>query len=421
MITSLRFIHLFLCIGLTWAGFSASAAPRHVYLTWQGDTSTTMTINYQTMESAQTSRVYYDTKSRNGKIADYKFQTSGTRHTIPRLQDNRNIHWVELTSLEPDQTYYFVAGDECNGFTPERKFRTISDGTDKLRFIDGGDMGTGPALPVLLKHAAKQEPNFAVVGGDIAYANDNLTNYARWDAWLDAWQECMVTPRGFTIPMVLAIGNHEVRGTNAFFYLGYFAQNQQVTYYSRKFGKNLVIYLLDSGHMTPHGGAQAAWLDAQMTMDSHIPHRFAVYHIPLYPAYRLFDGTGSVEGRKAWLPLFDKHRLTTAFEHHDHVFKRTKLLRNNQIDPNGTLYLGDGCWGMTARPITIDRPWYEEKGVSVQHFWQVDVSKRRVEYRAFNIEGKVFDVYPSNARGAKKADEVFDTIKKTAPVRPATR
>jgi len=39
----------------------------------------------------------------------------------------------------------------------------------------------------------------------------------------------MVTPKGFTIPMVLAIGNHEVRGgsgnspTNAVFYSRYFA------------------------------------------------------------------------------------------------------------------------------------------------------------------------------------------------------
>src|SRR5262245_27156630 len=130
--------------------FTTSAAPRHVYLTWQGDTSTTITVNYQTMEQAQTSHVYYDKKSRNGTLDEYKFHTKGTRHLIPGLQDNRVIHWVELTSLEPDETYYFVAGDDCNGFTEERKFRTIPDGTEKIRFVDGGDMGTGPALPILL-------------------------------------------------------------------------------------------------------------------------------------------------------------------------------------------------------------------------------------------------------------------------------
>jgi len=418
---SFRFRKLIACYALLCGALSASAMPRHVYLTWQGDTSTTMTVNYQTLEEAQGSLVYYDTRSRKGKISDYQFHASGTRHSIAGLPDKRTIHWVELTSLKPGKTYYFVAGDDRNGFSPERKFRTIPDGTGKLRFVDGGDMGTGPALAVLQKQAAKQGPNFATVGGDLAYAGDILTNYARWDAWLDAWETNMVTPREFTIPMVLAIGNHEVRGTNAFFYFGYFAQNQQRSYYSRKFGRNLVIYLLDTGHMARHGPEQANWLDKQMEADATIPYRFAIYHVPLYPAYRPYSGAGSVAGRNAWLPIFDKHKLTTAFEHHDHVFKRTKLLRNNQPDPQGTLYLGDGCWGMPSRPITNTRPWYEAKGASLQHFWLVDVSKSRIEYRAFNIDGKVFDVYPPEARGARKAEKAFESLKISASPSPAPR
>jgi hypothetical protein len=171
--------------------------------------------------------------------------------------------------------------------------------------------------------------------------------------------------------------------------------------------------------MSRHGPEQAAWLDVQMQADAGFPYRFAVYHVPLYPGMRPFNGAGSVAGRNAWLTIFDKYRLTTAFEHHDHVFKRTKLLRNNQVDPQGTLYLGDGCWGMPARPISNERPWYEEKGASLQHFWMVDVSRKSVEYRAFNLEGKVFDVYPPNAHGAKEAEEVFASLKKQAPITPA--
>jgi hypothetical protein len=387
-----------------------------VYLTWQADTSTTMTINFQTMQDADTSDVFFDTKSRNGKVDEYRFHRTGARHKVAGLEDGRTIHCVELVSLEPGQTYYFVAGDPRNGYTAEQKFRTIPDSTENLRFVDGGDMGTGAALSLLLKQAAKQEPSFGTVGGDLAYAGDILTNYARWDAWIDAWEQNMVTPKGLTVPMVLAIGNHEVRGTNAFFYLGYFAQTQnRTTYYSRKFGKNLVIYLLDSGHLFRHGPEQAEWLERQMEGDSGIPYRFAIYHVPLYPSYRPYSGAGSAAGRKHWLPIFDKHRLTTAFEHHDHSFKRTKLLRNDKIDPQGTLYLGDGCWGMPSRPIGKERPWYEAKGASLQHFWVVDVSKGNVEYRALNKEGKVFDVYPPTASGAREAEELFSSL-----VQPAT-
>ena len=415
-----RSVALLICLGFLSAGFSGLAVPRHVYLTWQGDTSTTITVNFQTMEDAPDAQVYYDTKSRKGKIADYRFHATGTHHTIEGSADNRAIHWVELTSLKPNATYYFVAGDDRNGFSAERKFHTIPDGHQRLRFVDGGDMGTGSALPVLLKQAARQEPNFGTVGGDLAYAGDILTNYARWDAWLDAWEQCMVTPKGFTIPMVLAIGNHEVHGgvghslTNALFYFGYFAQDQQRSYYSRKFGKNLVIYLLDSGHLARHGPEQAEWLDAQMEANANFPFHFAVYHVPLYPTYRSFAGSGSVAGRNAWLPIFDKHHLTAGLEHHDHVFKRTILLRNNQADDQGTLYIGDGCWGMAARPLPNARPWYEAKAASLQHFWRVDVSKNRVEYRAINKEGKIFDVFPADVHGAKEAEEVFSSLMNSA-------
>src|SRR5438105_3784368 len=188
-----RFVVRLICGGLLLAGVFTLAAPCHVYLTWQGDTSTTMTVNYQTMEAAQTSMVYYDTQPRQEKIGAYRFRSTGTRHKIKGLEDGRTIHWVELSHLKPGETYYFVAGDSMHGFTAERKFQTIPDSHQKLRFVEGGDMGTGPALRVLLRQAARQEPNFAVIGGDIAYANDRLTNYVRWDAWLDGWEQCMVT------------------------------------------------------------------------------------------------------------------------------------------------------------------------------------------------------------------------------------
>src|ERR1043166_1542412 len=163
--------HLTWCIsvGLLWFASSTHAAPRHVYLTWQGDTSTTITVNYQTVEETETSSVYYDTKARNGKISDYRFQAAGTRHKIEGLGDGRTIHWVELTQLKPGVSYYFVAGDLQHGFTAERKFQTIPDGHQPLRFVVGGDMVAGPTLPAFLQQAARHEPKFVAVGGDIAY------------------------------------------------------------------------------------------------------------------------------------------------------------------------------------------------------------------------------------------------------------
>lgn len=388
----------------------AGAGPRHVYLTWQGDTSRTITVNYQTLEPTESSTVYFDTKPRHGRHGEYRYTAKGSAHQIQGLADERKIHWVELSGLAPGKTYYFIAGDPQRGFTAERRFHTVAAGSQRVRLVVGGDMGVGPDCAELLRESAKMSPDFGVVGGDLAYANDALANYAKWDAWLDHWETNMVTPAGDTIPMVLAIGNHEVGNGAANFYLRYFAQNGERTYYTRTFGKTVVMFLLDSGHLSPPGGEQAAWLDAQLGLHRDVPNKFAVYHVPLYPSVRAFEGGGSAAGRKAWLPLFDRHRLTAAFENHDHAFKRTRLLRENQPDPQGTLYLGDGCWGMAARKVDAQLRWYEAKAGSVQHFWCVDASRREVEYRAIDKTGRVFDVYPPTARGASAAETVYESL-----------
>lgn len=53
--------------------------------------------------------------------------------------------------------------------------------------------------------------------------------------------------------------------------------------------------------------------------------------------------------------------MKLSFENHDHSYKRTKRLKNNVEDVNGTVYLGDGCLGVDARPRSdAGLRWYEE-------------------------------------------------------------
>ncbi len=399
------------------------AAPRHVYLTWQHEeTADNITVNYQTMTGAEptppVSEVLYDTESRGGDPTKYQFKAAGSSHKIQDLEDKRDVHWVDLTGLTPGATYYFIAGDAAHGYTAERKFRTISPYAESIRFVTGGDIGVSKDAITLFQHAAKQYPAFGLVGGDIAYANDDLKQIGRWDALLDNWETNMVTPDGFTVPMVMAIGNHEVRGgfsqspAASRCYLGFFAQGfgESKTYYSRRFGKNVAILALDSGHLASVGGDQSTWADSKLTQYRTVPHRFTVYHVPLYPSHREYEGPQSVMGRKFWGPIFDKHDITAAFENHDHTFKRSKRLRAGVPDPSGILYLGDGCWGQGARSVEPKTRDYLDKQGSIQHFWRVDVMGDRVEYRAVNKAGVVFDVYPSDSYGSEAADQAFELL-----------
>ena len=396
------------------------APPVHTYLTWQGDPGTTMTVNYQTGDPVGTSVVHYDTVSHGGVLTAYPLTATGSAHQIPGLSAyvTRNIHWVQLTGLTPGQTYYFVAGDGTTAVSREMKFRTPPNGDSAIRFVVGGDMDVIQTVGMLHRQAARQNPMFAWMTGDLAIDNGALTSWARWDTWLSLWEENMITQDRYLVPMVLGIGNHEVNGgfgqswDKAPFYFGYFAQDptgyppaSPKAYFSRRFGDNLMLCVLDSGHVDAIAGAQTTWAQGELSAASAVPWRIAGYHVPMYPSDRSYTDTNILDVRNNWLSVVDQFQLAAVFEGHDHVEKRTKPLRNGNIDPAGTVFLGDGYGTQGLRPGEQAGAWYLERAESRYHLWLVDVPNSCAAgssptYTAIDENGTAFDTYRRKADAA---------------------
>ncbi|HAV13016.1 MAG TPA: hypothetical protein DCX06_05925, partial [Opitutae bacterium] len=349
--------------------------------------------------------------SREGDVDAYSNSATGIVFSIDGLTD-RKVARVELGGLEPDTTYYVCVVIDGMPVLPEVKVHTIPSDDSPIRFVTGGDMGVSEDTRILLKNAATHDPMFAVIGGDIAYANGKLESVGKWDAWLNFYTQEMVTTDGFQIPIVLAIGNHEVMGgfnkpkEHAPFFFGFFGQDLEKSYFKRQFGENLALLVLDSGHVTKHE-AQVDWIRETLKQAESVNYTSAVYHVPLYPSHRDFMGHFSDQGRQYWAPVFDEFSLTVAFENHDHTFKRSHFIKNGKVAKKGegTLYLGDGCWGRKTRPVDPDLRWYLDVAGAIQHFWVVDVSTDKMVYRAVDIENKVVDVYPQDESGAKIASK----------------
>ena len=322
------------------------------------------------------------------------------------------VYRFALRGLEPGASYDFrIALDErpAGGW---RSFRTLPR-EGPVRMAAGGDVGAEPLSLALLAQAARQSPHLLAIGGDLAYANGLTSNWPRWRAWLEHVNQALVTPDGSTVPLVVAIGNHEVNvgrdggvpdsapdEEKAPFYLGLFAQNQggegpgtagAATYFRRGLGSAGALYVLDSDHLVRYAD-QTEWLAERMEEDAALPNRFALYHVPLYPAHRSYEG--SADGRDAWEETFHKGRLTAAFENHDHVFKRSHPLRLGEIVGEGesVLYLGDGCMGQDARTVDLEERWYLAKSASEPHFWTAELSAEGAVYRAFDEEGQLLDL-----------------------------
>lgn len=396
-------IQAFFCFFIAFLG--ADFDPIAIYLTWQHDPLTTMTIQWITPPNRSNDTIYYKREGQN------EWQSAVGKHSMLPNGARYTLHLVELESLRPGTDYLFRPGADGVTF----KFRTMpSDLKTPIRFVVGGDMYRDDIKTVseMSRRAASTDPLFALVGGDIAYTIASPSSFTmgffhrlfsaekfdRWLDWLISWKNNMVTTDGRLIPVLPAIGNHETLGFDdqspdqAKFFYALFPMPGKQGYNVLDFSDYLSIFILDSGHTHYIHGDQTKWLGQTLQRRQSVPNKFAVYHVGAYPSVRNNGDRASKSIRNFWSPLFEQYGLTAAFEHHDHAYKRTHPLRNGHIDPNGVMYLGDGCWGTAPRvPKTPRELWYLAKSASSRHVIVVTIDKQDCHFMAIDPWGNVID------------------------------
>ncbi len=153
----------------------------------------------------------------------------------------------------------------------------------------------------------------------------------------------------------------------------------------------LSIFILDTGHANPIAGQQTDWLKTTLEERRLIPHKLAIYHVPAYPSVRNFRNSTSLAIRSHWVPLFEQWGVQTAFENHDHAYKRTHTLLKGCIHPQGVLYMGDGCWGVEKpRTSKAKRP-YLAKFASSRHFIAATLTPFHQQFKCINEQGEILD------------------------------
>ncbi len=379
---------------------SATAAEIHgPFAVWTKDPTSTATIQWLTSDAktftGNASLEYRKLKSRTWKSA--KIRTS------PFADTTGIVSRVLLTRLE-DATTYEVKLTPGDGNAPRiRTLRTASKTlTPDFKFVTGGDMyHTIELLDAMNAQAGAQKPLFALLGGDLAYANGR--NEKRWINWIDSWTTHAVFQDSDTatkrmIPMVVTIGNHEINGSrqprpksSAKFFYSLFELPSGLSRYAIDFGNYLSIILLDSGHSQPVS-EQTPWLAGALQSRAKFPYLFICYHKPTY-------GTSVKEPnmnvRNEWVPLFEKNRVDIVFENDHHVYKRSKLLYENKENrERGVLYIGDGAWGTRVRKVNDKKTrklGYLEHWESTNHLISVKLTKEEIRLQSTEANGQIFD------------------------------
>ncbi len=343
------------------------AMPRAVYLEWTGDPTTTMGVRWHNEDPAATGLRWRPA----GSTSPWN-QLGGS--TTPFPFSERLVHSAEITGLLPAAEYEF----QVDGYEETFRFRTMpSTLANPVTFGIGGDVDISDTADSMTAAIAARNPDFLAVIGDLTYDDGKAENFWRWYRYFDSWFANARTPDGRLIPMVVGIGNHEVRYGFTQYHPDFENTSEwrlrQAPYFYRcfsfpglnghgvlDFGDYLSLIVLDTDHSNLVAN-QTAWLSTVLDARRDRPHLIPAYHVPAYPtsSFRPFSYEFSARVRQHWVPLFEQAGVQLVFENHDHTFSRTKPLLGGVENANGIRYLGDGLWGTTSRLPDASRSYLE--------------------------------------------------------------
>lgn len=364
---------------------------RALYVTWQHDPTSTLLIHWLTpdLEAAEVTYRVLGEKAWE--------RQEGISVWLP--EGKMFVQTVELMDLCAGTDYEFRVEEEVY------RVRTLPATLERpVRFVVGGDAYFYlKSFKKMNTQIAAQNPDFVIVGGDIAYTcgapswiGGKKTPIQRWKTFFEECSEGLVTRDGRLIPMIPVIGNHDVRGASMkrtesetlFFELFAFPKNG-IAYRTIDVGSYLSLFLLDSGHSCHVGGMQARWLKKSLAMRENRAFKFAAYHVSGYPACYPYTDRIATEIRKEWSPLFERYCVHAAFEHHNHAYKRTHPLKAGAIDPDGIVYMGDGSWGVSPREPK--ERWYLRTKEKANAVCVVTLSREKAVIEALRADGKIID------------------------------
>ncbi|MGL4512275.1 MAG: metallophosphoesterase [Lacipirellulaceae bacterium] len=342
-------------------------------------TTDSITIMCETTEAA-TMTVHYGAGNKDAKPA------VGAAGSL--------IHEVRLAGLKPQTGYRYrvelASADGEKLDAPQSTFQTASLPETPFSFGVIGDMQGNPKVcHKLVDQLWQQRPNFLVIPGDLT---DTGPNKSHWTEHFFVGMQ----PLASRVPFYPVLGNHE---QNAKHYYDYMSLPDPEYYYSFKYG-NAEFFMIDSNQRVDPTSEQYLWL-AKALAASTATWKFVSYHHPSYSSDEddygdLWRGKKSTWGDTRMRPLgklYDQHGVDIVWNGHIHSYERTWPLKAERVlERGGTTYVvtGGGGGGLeTAGPI---KPWFQSVVDHGHHYCLAAVNGRRLEFKAFDLEGRLFDV-----------------------------
>ncbi len=335
---------------------------------WRDNPATTMVIGFDLI-SGSNPVIYYDTEDKGRDYEQYRYLQEVDNVTQAKGMNNQ---FIRLRGLMPNTIYYFVIKDSEN-VSRKMSFRTMPDNPyERLSIIAGGDSRNHRAARRNANlMVAKLRPHLVMFGGDMTGGD----NSDQWKKWFDDWQET-IGKDGRIIPIIVTRGNHESSNESL---KALFDVAAEKLYYGITIGGDLLrVYTLNT--LISSGGDQMAWLHHDLkTNGVNCRWKMAQYHYAIRP--HTTSKTERNDQLKNWATLFHKYKVNLVVESDIHVVKSTWPIRPSREagseqgfirdDVNGTVYVGEGCWGAPLRRANDRKSWTRDTDSFNQFKWIV--------------------------------------------------
>lgn len=266
----------------------------------------------------------------------------------------------------------------------QRSFRFVAYGDTRFTDPNDTEASNPEARRALVQAIADTHPAFISIGGDISYRGANPNDWTVWDTETAVW-------RDRKIPILPALGNHDLKGDEAAALANYFERFPEIQhnrYYSMRAG-NVLMLVLDSS-LDETSGAQGNWLTAKLgSIPADVDFVLIVLHHPPYTSssdYKMFGGGHSARSPEKLLAQMLGARQgqlrarLVVLSGHIHNYERHEHA--------GIPFFVTGGGGAHAYPIERDpKDSFQSKGINY-HYLLGEVDGRTLKFTMNRLELK---------------------------------
>jgi 3',5'-cyclic AMP phosphodiesterase CpdA len=411
---------------LVWAAaFGAAPTPTRIILTWSGDPAHTQSVTWRTEPQVASPQAQV---AQCG--ADPKFEAKAVTMKATAVTDDlgngrtAGHYTVQFDRLEPKTQYCYRVG-YGSAWSEWNVFRTAAAEAEPFRFLYIGDAQNN--IRSLWSRSIRAAFQGAPDARFIVHAGDLLAE--GWDDRLwGEWSDAIGFISGM-VPSVPVPGNHDLhrapgdpdRGhvfSVSPLWRSHFSLPQNgpeipeirsQSYYLDYQGVRVIaldVNVFANEDFAPDAAErvrrrQLEWLE-RILRDNPNRWTIVVQHQPAYPMAR---GRRYLEMRAALEPLYDKYGVDLVLQGHDHLYARShKVAAGKIVDPaaRGPIYVISVSGPKMYDADKENAPLMAKVITGKEFFQAIDVSRERLRFTAYTIDGAVADRFELTKNGTDR-------------------